>query len=202
MNQVVPDLSPAQPHEKTSKLLARIVAGLSSEKVAVGILLYRLRRRSFGGVLFFLALLSLIPGIAIVAGLVIIVLGTQLALGFKTPKFIGRVNELKLDVTKLTKVVNKTIPTIRKLEAFVRPRWAFMTTAPMTFVLGLFIVVQALILLVPLPFTGLLPVLSMLAFALGFLERDGVMALLGIVLSIASTALGYWIITLALNSVG
>lgn len=201
MKPEVPELSPAQPHEKTSKLLARILTGLNSEKIAVGILLYRLRRRSFGGVLLFLALLSLIPGIAIVAGLVVIVLGVQLALGFKTPKFFGRIYELKLDVDKLTKVMNKIVPAIQKLEIYVKPRWAFLTTAPMTFVIGLLIVVQALLLLVPLPFTGLLPVLSMLAFALGFLERDGVLALAGMLLSLVSTALGYWIITLALKSV-
>ena len=188
--------------EKTSSLLRRILSGLTEVQVPVGILLYRLRRRSFGGVLFFLALLSLIPGIAILSGVIIIVLGVQLSLGFKTPKFIDSVNELNLNVAKLSAVLNKTIPHIQTLEKYVKPRWAFLTTAPITILIGLLVSLLAVLVLIPLPFTGLLPVFSLLLFSFGLLERDGLVILAGIVMSVLSATLGLFIIKVALNSLG
>lgn len=189
----------AQPHEKTSLLMARIAKGLEGEKVALGMLIYRLRRRSFGGVLLFLALLSLIPGISLLTGLITIILGGQLGLGFKAPQLASRINAMNLDTEKLKRVIEYIVPYLKRLEHYVKPRWAVLTNAPATFVIGLFVVLQALLILVPLPFTGLLPVLTICLFALGLLEKDGLLIIIASLFSFASMAIGYYVINLALQ---
>ena len=60
--------------ERTSVLLERLLSELPKEgDVSIGMIVFRLRRRSFGGMFIFLAALSLIPGISFFAGIAMLV---------------------------------------------------------------------------------------------------------------------------------
>lgn len=187
-------------HEKTSVLLKRIVEDIEKPKTQIGMLLYLLRRRSFGGLLLFLSLLSLIPGISFFTGLIIIVIGVQLAIGLRAPKLPRLFNEYELDVAKLKKLIIAIVPRIETVERFIKPRWYFFTNPPITWLLGVLMVGLALIVMLPLPFTGLLPVIAIILIALGLLERDGLFVVLGLTTSFLSIWVGIVIFNIALNA--
>lgn len=188
-------------HEKTSVLLKRISSGHTTQTIQFGILLFRLRRRSFGGLLFFLALLSLIPGISILTGLLIIVLGLQLMIGFRSPRLPKIWNDYRINAGTLTQITNSVIPRIQLLEKFVKPRLAVFTELPFTLLLGFIIASLAVVIMIPLPFTGLLPVLALLLIALGLLERDGVIICIATVVAFISLLLGFAITRLVWQSI-
>ena len=186
-------------HEKTSILLRRATLDLQGEKIQVGFLLYRLRRRSFGGLLFFLAILSLIPGISIFAGLVMIILAAQLSLGFRSPKLPRVMSEYSLKIDHLKTILSRTAPKIERLEKYIKPRLLIFTLPPFTSVLGILVFCLAALVILPLPFTNLFPALAIFIISMGLLERDGLIILVGTTFSILAFALGGTIVYLTLQ---
>lgn len=189
-------------HEKTSTLLKRASVELTEDNIQAGMLLYRLRRRSFGGLLFFLSILSFIPGIAIFSSIVMMTLGLQLLVGFRAPRLPRFMSEYRLNVDYLKIILNRTAPKIEKLEKYIKPRLLVFTLTPFTLILGLLIICLAALVLIPLPFTNFLPALAILSISLGLLERDGLLILMGSVLSTFSFILGGSIIYWSLQRLG
>lgn len=189
-------------HEKTSTLLKRASVELTEDNIQAGMLLYRLRRRSFGGLLFFLSILSFIPGIAFFSGIVMMILGLQLLLGFRAPRLPRFMSEYRLNVDYLKIMLNRTAPKIEKLEKYIKPRFLIFTLTPFTLILGLLIICLAVLVLIPLPFTNFLPALAILSISLGLLERDGLLILVGSALSTFAFMLGGSIIYWSLQGLG
>lgn len=188
------DKRPAIPPEKTSEMLQKIMKLHTVRYIPAGILLFRLRRRSFGGLLLLLALLSLIPGVSIITGLIIMILGLQLCLGFRSPRLPHIWNDYRIDVPVIQKFVGILLPWTETLEKMIRPRMHWLTQFPFTALPGMLIMILAVIVMLPLPFTGLLPVIALLFMALGLLERDGIMICIAYLISILAIATGYLIV--------
>jgi hypothetical protein len=176
-------------NEKTSVLLRRAALELHGRDVHFGILLYRLRRRSFGGLLFLLAVLSLIPGVSIFSGLVIHLLGIQVSLGFKAPRIPRFVSEYRFKKERLVAMLNSVALYIERLEKYIRPRLILFTVWPSTLFIGVLILFLGALISIPLPFTNLLPALAILVISLGLLERDGLVIIVGVLFSIIALAL-------------
>jgi hypothetical protein len=182
--------------EKTSALLKRIAENMTGEKIHVGILLYRLRRRSFGGLFFFLALMSLIPGISIFSGILMIILSVQLSIGLRAPLLPRFISEYSLNVDYLKIILNRTAKKIETVERYIKPRILPLTQTPFTIIFGVLIFCLSAVVMVPLPFTNLVPAIAISIIALGFLERDGLIVLVGTAISILAISLGWGIIYL------
>ncbi len=67
----------------------------------------------------------------------------------------------------------------------LRPRWSVLYSAPMRWFWGLWVLLMALIIFLPIPFGNLFPAISLLMFGLGLLTRDGLMLLLSLLLGLA-----------------
>jgi len=143
-------------HEKTSVLLERTAFELKEGNIQVGMLLYRLRRRSFGGLLFFLGILSLIPGISMFSGIAMMMLGGQLLLGFRAPRLPRFISGYRLSVEYLKTILNRTAPNIEKLEVYIKPRLVIFTLTPFSLIIGLLTICLAILVIIPLPFTNVL----------------------------------------------
>lgn len=185
--------------ERTSTLLKRAALEPSETDVPVGILLYRLRRRSFGGLLFFLSILSLIPGISIFAGIVMIILSVQLLLGFKAPKLPRFMSEYRVSAKNLKTTLKHAAPKIERLEKYIQPRLLSFTLFPFTLMIGLLVLCLSAMVIVPLPLTNFLPALSICLMSLGLLERDGLLIFVGLALSVISFSLCGTVIYLTLR---
>ena len=77
----------------------------------------------------------------------------------------------------------------RQLERYVRPRLAFLHTAPgMRQLIGVGIIIAGLALMLPLPipFSNSIPAWAIVFLAIGMMEKDGLFVLLGHLSAIAS----------------
>jgi hypothetical protein len=84
----------------------------------------QLGERSFGLALFLLALLTFVPGAAMVAAVLIVWPAVQMILGHDAavlPKFVAR-RKIRLD--KLTRAIRFVVPKLEWVERLIRPRWA------------------------------------------------------------------------------
>jgi hypothetical protein len=79
----------------------------------------------------------------------------------------------------------------------LRPRWSIFYSPTLRWFWGLWVLLMALIIFLPIPFGNLFPAVSLLMFGLGLLTRDGLMLVLSLLLGLAGlTALvlaGGWI---------
>lgn len=186
------------PEEKTSDLLRRVLQALPHDQVPLGQLIRRLRRRSFGGILMVLGVIALVPGVATLAGLAMLIPGTQMLLGYRAPllpRFIRR-REIRRD--RLRALGDKVLPWLQRMERYVRPRWLGVTqAAPFTKLIGLLVICLALIIVLPLPLSNGPPAIALLTLSLGLLERDGLLMCGGIVVGLVALAIGVSIALIA-----
>ena len=185
---------PPSSTERTSVVVKQLLAKLPVDgKVAIGIIVFQLRRRSFGGIFLILSALAPPPGISLVAGFLMIVPAIQIAIGFRAPLLPRFVHRRRIDVSTVRTIAEKALPWIERIERLVKPRWMPLTHPPMPTIMGLLTIGLALMVMLPLPLSNFPPALALGAFALGLLERDGIMIGIGLLLATAALAIGGFI---------
>lgn len=117
-----------------------------------------------------------VPGVSIVFGVAIMILGMRLVMGTATglPRFVTK-RELKTETLhKITEGASKLFSYVERL---FKPRLGFMLAPPMLSLVGVSIVLSGLALSLPLPpvilFSNSLPAWAVILLCLGYLERDG-----------------------------
>lgn len=175
---------------KTSDLLNVTLTTLANGSISFGDLIARLDRRSFSSVFLLLAMLCLLPGVSIVAGVVMIFPAVQMALGFRAPRFPRLIQEYQISVAPLQKWGLRTVPFIRALEQFIKPRVSVLSHSLTQRLLGAFILLLALVVAIPFPLSNYLPAIAVMCLSLGLLERDGLMILIGLMVGVAAIAFG------------
>ena len=175
---------------KTSELLNETINSLHGKNIEIGELISQFQRRSFGGVLLILAILAMVPGISIFAGIAMIVPAYQLLIGLSAPVFPSSVRKRKVSVNALKRWGPKVITWVILLEKLVRFRWPVLTNTPARRVMGLTIMLLAIIVTIPFPFSNFPPSVAIICFALGLLERDGLMVIIGSFIGVVAFAIG------------
>ncbi len=184
---------------KTSELLRETITSLSTSHVAIGDLLSTFQRRSFGGVFLILALLAILPGISVPAGIALMVPALQLMLGYPAPVFPKKISEKTVSVEGLEKWGLRVADWIETLEKLVKPRYPEMTSPIARRVIGLTIFLLAIVVSIPFPFSNFPPAVATICFALALLERDGLMALLAGTISIIAFSIGITVFYVVFN---
>ena len=142
--------------------------------------------RGFGALLLTLGLLSavigVIPGMTTVLGVPIMIIGVQL---------LFRRDELWLPSWILKRDIPR--PALQVVERFSRPRLSFMSTDLSEALIGLMCMIWAAVLMLPLIGFNLFPSLIVAAFGFGLMQKDGVMMLIGWVIS-AGMATFTWLV--------
>jgi hypothetical protein len=186
--------------EKTSLILKVILEELPAGTVSLGYLLKKLRRRSFGGILIMLAAISLIPGISVFSGLLMIVIGIQLAAGFDAPVFPKFLAERQFETKLIVAIGARVIPAIERIEEYVRPRWLFLSRSPVANLFGLLVICLSAVVMLPLPFSNMPPAIALIAMSVALLERDGLIMLFGMVLAAIALVIGVVIASVAFKA--
>lgn len=166
----------------TSVVLDDLLGPEAPEQVTLGWLMDRLGDRSFGIVLLLLALLGLLPGVSTLAGVLLTIPAVQMILARPGPVFPRRISARPFEARRLARVVRRVVPVLRFMERFIRPRWATPFRATKRVVGGVVLLLAAS-LLAPVPLSNIPPALVISLIAFAYLEEDGV--LLGIVLVVA-----------------
>lgn len=178
----------------TSVVLNGILGEAPAEHVTVGWLTGRLGHRSFGVILLLLGLLGLLPGVSAMGGVLISIVAYQMILDRPGPVFPRRIATRPVETRRLSAVIRRTVPVLRYLERFIRPRWATPFAATKRVVGGVVLLLGAS-LLIPVPLSNLPPALLIVLVAFAYLEEDGALlcaALTGTLLLSAATLGAAW----------
>ncbi|WP_422004561.1 exopolysaccharide biosynthesis protein [Pyruvatibacter mobilis] len=176
--------------KQTSQLLDEAIAAFEGDSVPLGALLDALAERAFGMVLLVLALPCAIPflyGVPQIMSLPMVFVAVQLAAGRHTLWLPESLRRRTIGKANLTDMMDKARPWLRRFERISRPRLGFLTKSPMEQVVGLLFVLFSLTIMIPLPATNTVPGIAIAVASLGFIERDGVLVVLGSLLGIAWT---------------
>lgn len=131
-----------------------------------------------------------LPGLSTPFGLVIALIGLRLALGQK-PWLPARLLDTALPPQTFARVFAATRRFLCALEFFLKPRLTWVTgSGALRQLHTLPIVLAAFLLLLPLPvpFSNSLPAITILLFAAGLAERDGLSILAGYFMFVCSLA--------------
>jgi len=162
-------------------LLARLIQGPADEVLPLNTLLHGLGRQSFGMLLLIATVPAFvpIPGVGgAIGGPLVLLVGLQLLIGLKRPwlpRAIARRGPKRRTLGKLERAISRWM---QRLARLIRPRLPSMLDHWLASLFtGLQLVILAILLALPIPFTNVLFGLILLLYALSMLERDGVLML-------------------------
>lgn len=178
--------------ERTSEVLREIAAG-EGERVTFRDILTVLRHRAFGFTLLIFALpccLPMPPGIPTVCGVALVVIALNLIAARQRlwlPDAIANKSVARADLQRL---VARATPYLERLERICKPRLTIVTEPVGKVLIGLVILALGFIMILPIPFLGNIPPGFAATFiAIGMTERDGLIVLIGLVVSVVAIAL-------------
>lgn len=184
----------ADPRVPTSQALRELLNGADPERVSVRWLLDSLRERSYGIVMLLLGIVALVPGVSGLVGILVAIPAVQMFLGRKAPVFPGFVSRREISTRRLAALVARVEPALRRLERVIRPRWR-MPDRGTERVVGSVLFLLGALLLVPIPFSNVVPALVIVLLAFAYLEGDGLLlwvALAAAAVSLAVAAAIVW----------
>lgn len=188
-----PVLADAARPARLSSDLAALRARSAGQSLTVDELEKALKGRGFAMLLLLLALpfcVIPVPGLSTPFGIAVFLIGIRIAAGQKPwlPAFVLRKN---ISPARLARILDGGIRFARTMERCVKPRMRFLQRWPgMMNLIGLGIASGGLLLLLPLPipFTNMIPAWAVVLLSAGMMERDGLLVLLGHLMTLVSWA--------------
>jgi hypothetical protein len=168
--------------------------GRAPSELTAGWLIDNLHERSFGIVLLVMAMIGVLPGASPVIGVLLLFPAWQLMGAHETPVLPRFIARRRLSGDKVRRIGRRLRWPLRRLESVVRPRWPELFEL-LRRVVGASILLLALTMLWPFPFSQVPPAIAIMLLAIAHLEEDGVLlaiALLGALASLAFTAATVW----------
>jgi hypothetical protein len=160
--------------------------------VTVGEIVHRFGRRAFGALLFFFSApnwLPLPPGSSTFLALPLVLLTPQVAFGVQGPWLPRFIDDREMKRAALARSIRKIVPMLQRVEKVSRPRLLWMFGPIGDRAIGLTCFLLSLVLLLPIPLGNMAPGAAIAAFGLAMVQRDGVLALIGYVITAVSAAL-------------
>jgi hypothetical protein len=184
--------------DDTSELLLRAVRG-QTERISVGEIVNGLGARAFGLAVLVFALPSCVPmppGVPTVVGFALLIVSIQMVMGRRDlwlPRFLSKRSFPRIP---LVTALENLQPRLRTVERFARPRLLVLTGRAGTVLIGLVVLAMAVVLILPLPPGGNFPpAVACAVLGMGLAERDGVIVLVGMIVS-ACAGVAAWAVTL------
>ncbi|MCO8144620.1 exopolysaccharide biosynthesis protein [Rhodovulum tesquicola] len=151
--------------------------------LTLGSLLAGLGERSFGWAIVVFSLITILPlppGSSVITALPLLVTTLQMTLGFPHVRLPGPLARMRIDRQKLRRRLLGLRPVTRRLERRLRPRLEVLFARRHEPLLGLALFVIAFTLFLPVPGSGWFPAIALFIVGVGLVERDGVVAVLGL----------------------
>lgn len=178
-------------NQRTSEILQHIADRCNGDTMSMRDFTTMMGNRAFALVILVFSLpnslpIPGIPGFSTLTGLPILFIGLQMVLGQERIWLPRKIANKTFSTATLKKVLLKAIPWVVKLEKVLKPRWLAVCSPTGERILGLFIVSLSGLLVLPIPGGNFLPGLSISILAISFLEKDGLVASLGMIFAAAS----------------
>lgn len=172
-------------HTPTSAVLEHLLEGAPAERVTLGWLIASLQERSFGIVMMLLGLVSLVPGAATFTAIFLTIPAFQMMMARKAPVFPGFVSRRSLPTRRLSGLIGRLNPVLRRLERLIRPRWTTPFEATKRIVGGILLLL-GISMLSPIPFSHVPPALVIVLLSFAYLEEDGIALCVALTAALAS----------------
>jgi len=130
----------------------------------------------------------------------ILILTVQMAMGREIPWLPASLIDRPIWRSRLDQICARVVPPLRYLERFIRPRMPRVLSNGGNLI-GLACVAISLVSVAPLPFTGWVPGWALLLIAIGLLQRDGLVVLIGLAIGMIAIAI-FMAVIIGLFTVG
>lgn len=183
--------------ERLSDLLERL-AGEGRERISIRYMAEALEDRSFGAFLIVFALPNLMPlppGATLLIGVPVLVITWQIAAGREKvwlPSFIA---DYSFERDSFVRLVERANPWLRRAETWIRPRAWVLGSRTAERLFGLYALLIAIILVIPIPFGNWLPAFAIAVMGAAFAERDGYCLGIGAAIGLLSLTIVMLIVT-------
>ncbi|WP_284775590.1 exopolysaccharide biosynthesis protein [Agrobacterium sp. lyk4-40-TYG-31] len=182
---------PVTPKVGLVDILQALAGDKSRARISVGDLLSAMGDRAFGALMLVFALPNIVPtppGTSAITGTPLVFLAAQLFAG-KSPWLPHVIADRSLAREDFARVVQKIVPVLLWVQKLLRPRMEGLLSPVFERFIGLICLLLAVILALPIPLGNILPAIAICCCSFALLERDGLFALLGGVLSVISVAI-------------
>jgi len=135
------------------------------------------------------------PGVAIVAGLLLMIPALQMIAGRPAPFFPRFIADRPLPTRHLAALVQRAVPVLRYLEKVIHPRWATPLEATKRLVGAVVVILNVTLVLTPIPLSNIVPAMVIAVISLAYLEEDGLLlslALLNAVVVVTLELAAVW----------
>ncbi|WP_395344198.1 exopolysaccharide biosynthesis protein [Ningiella sp. W23] len=181
-----------------TEILNKISDDTDGDTTTINDVVSQLESRGFGPLLIAPALVALlptgaIPGIPSICGLSILLIVLQIIAGKSHPWLPNKLKKIEIGRDKLKSGVEKFEPYTKRIDKVFKPRLSFLTNEVGKRVISAVAGLTAL-LMIPLeivPFAAALPAAAVLMLGLSISTEDGVMSVIGVILSVVSGYLVY-----------
>ena len=177
----------ALPISSHSALLQELHDGVPSGQFTLEWVVSFLRKQSFPAIIFLLAIVAILPGISLVAGLLLLVPTVQMIAGQPAPTFPRWIATRPLSTDTLNTCLKRIVPILKVVEVAIHPRPGAVA-APKRIVGLVILLLAARLLAAPIPLSNMLPAALISLIALSYLEEDGLMLVLTLVIAVAVLA--------------
>lgn len=176
--------------KRVSYVLKNFSDSSLSTHFTIGELKTALADRVFGILMVALTLPNLIPipipGISAFFGMPLLFLTLQMVMGYKAPWFPKWLEKKSFSLKDFNTVLTYALPHLIKLEKLLKPRLGWLMSPFSERVLAGICFIMAIIITLPIPLGNWLPAFSIFLIALAILEHDGLVAIVGVVVSVLS----------------
>ncbi|QIG78927.1 exopolysaccharide biosynthesis protein [Stakelama tenebrarum] len=172
-------------------LLDQAIEASENGSVSIGTLLDHFGNRSFGPVIATLSLFAIIPPIGAIptlpttVGVITILMAVQIVFGRKHPWLPAFIRKRSIGRDKVEKARKRLGSVLRRIDALIRPRVGWAAGGIATWLAAFCCMLLGAMMppLELLPFAAALPGSAILLFGLGITARDGLLMLLGFMVS-------------------
>lgn len=168
-----------------ARRLSTVLVELANERhdrISIGDVERALKGRSFGPFLVAFALPNLLPfppGTSTVLGLPLVLIAWQLAIGRREIWLASFLRRRSISQRRYRAMLARALPRLRGIERMMQPRkWPFEADGGNRLI-GVFVLVMALMTILPLPFANWLPAAACLCIGVALTGRDGVWLAIG-----------------------
>lgn len=181
---------------KLTETLDLVEQDIKGSKIAFGDVAQALNHRGFGPLLLAPALITILPtgalpGVPAISGVFITLIAAQILLGRRYPWLPQRLKSFSFKRSKFSYAVRTIRPYTTYMDKLLKPRFGLLSHDVFKYLVAALCIFLAALMIV-IGFVPMLPAilsLPILFFALGLSAKDGLMTLIGFVLTLGSAAL-------------
>jgi hypothetical protein len=181
------------PDRRTWKALLDFARDFKGDRVHLRELDQVLTDRAFGFLLLVFALPNVpplaIPGLSTLTGIPLAVVAWQLMCGIPAPRLPRWLAQWSVPHERFLVLVVRFAPRLGRIEQLTRPRWPWLHTVAAERMAGMFCLLLAVVLILPIPFGNSPPALAVALIGLGIIGRDGIFVIAGVAVGLTALAL-------------